>query len=163
MKTISSMTDEVAEAVEGWMDSPGTPKNLLDPAHTVLNLGIAHDLQNTFMVQHFSSDYVSYETRPIIDQSGVLRLEATTSKASLDIEDTVNVQIFYDPPPQPLSRGQLSRTYALCSGQQIAHIVEPLTGGKFYTGPDVKVKKQKRSCIDPYQIKQEPASTPKCR
>ena len=116
-ETISSMTDEVAEAVEGWMDSPGHRKTLLDPAHTILNMGIAHDLQNTVMVQHFSSDYVSYKTRPTIDQSEALHLEATTSNASLVIEDSVNVQIYHDPPLQELTGGQLSHTYALCSGK----------------------------------------------
>ena len=30
--------------------------------------------------------------------------------------------------------------------------MKPLTGGKFYTGPEVKKRKQKHGCIDPYQI-----------
>ena len=151
-ETISSMTEEVAEAVKGWMESPGHRDTMLDPAHTALNVGIAHDLQNAVMVQHFSSDYVTYETLPLIDQSGVLWMEAATSKASLEIGDSASVQICYDPPPKPLTRGQLSRTYSLCSGKQIAYIVKPLTGGEFYTDPEVKEEKQEHSCIDPYQI-----------
>ncbi len=151
-ETISSMTEKVAEAVRGWMESPGHRKTLLDPAHTVLNVGIAHDLQNVVMVQHFSSDYVSYVTPPFVDSSGVLRLEAKTSKASLEIGDNASLQIYFDPPPEPLTRGQLSRTYSLCNGKQIVYIVRPLTGGEFYSGPEVKEKMQEHSCIDPYRI-----------
>ena len=40
------------------MDSPGHRRNLLDPAHTELNVGIAYNRYNTVMAQHFASDYV---------------------------------------------------------------------------------------------------------
>ena len=75
---IEGMEREVIEAVQGWMASPGHRRNLLDPAHTMLNVGIAHDRND----QHFSSDYVNYP-KPGIDPGGVLLLEGEVSGATL--------------------------------------------------------------------------------
>ena len=55
---------------------------MLDPAHTEMNIGIAHDRYNTVFVQHFASDYVHYDRRPAIDQHGLLTLSATVSGAN---------------------------------------------------------------------------------
>ena len=144
------METEVAETVHGWMDSPGHRRNLLNPAHTVLNVGIAYDRYNSPMVQHFSSDYVTYQVKPFIDSTGVLRLEATSDRATFNIADTVNIQISYDPPARNLSRGQLAHTYALCNGRVVGWIAEPLTGGAFYLGHAVKLETQEHPCVDPY-------------
>ncbi len=158
-RAITSMDDKVAETVDGWMESPGHRRNLLDPAHTVLNVGIAHDRFNHVMVQQFASDYVNYTVRPNIDSDGILRLKGTVSGATLNIGQTANIQIYYDPPPKPLTRGQLSYTYSLCSPIQVAYIVKPLSGGSFYASPAVKQEKVERRCIDPYQTNpHEPAA-----
>ena len=145
-----AMNDEVNETVQGWMGSPGHRRNLLDPAHTVLNVGIAHDKYNTVMVQHFSTDYVTYQVKPFIDSTGILRLEATSDRATFNIGNSVSIQIYYDPPPKLLTRGQISHTYALCNGKKVASVIEPLTGGWSYSDPAVKLDTQKHSCIDPY-------------
>ena len=48
-ESLGPMAEEVAETVTGWMNSPGHRRSLLDPAHTTLNVGIAHDRYNTVM------------------------------------------------------------------------------------------------------------------
>ena len=156
-RATESMTQEVNETVQGWMESPGHRRNLLEPAHTVLNIGIAHDRYNTKMIQHFSSDYVTYQVKPFIDSTGVLRLEATSERATFNIGNSTNIQIYYDPPPRNLSRGQLAHTYALCNGRVVGWIEEPrrwisesFLGRKTYTSPTVLMKTQKYSCVDPY-------------
>ena len=146
-----SMRDEVADTVEGWMDSPGHRRNLLKPAHTILNVGIAHDRFNQVMVQQFGSDYISYQIRPNIDPNGILTLKGKVSRATLNIGKTVNIQIYYDPPLQPLTRGQISYTYTLCNPIKAGRIVEPLQGNSYYTSPEIKTETQKYSCIDPYR------------
>ena len=158
---ITSMDDEIADAVQGWMESPGHRKTLLDPAHTVLDVGIAHDRYNTVMLQHFSSDYVAYRVHPHMDTTGTLRLEASTEGATLKIGKTSSIQIYYDPPPRKLTRGQLSYTYSLCNGLRIGHIVKPLPAGTFYTDPAVKQDTQSFKCVDPYHtdpLRTSPAS-----
>ena len=148
---IEGMEREVIEAVQGWMASPGHRRNLLDPAHTILNVGIAHDQFNVILVQHFSSDYVNYTTKPGIDPGGVLLLEGEVSGATLSIGDSVNAVITYDPPPKPLTRGQLAYTYSLCNSTTVAYVVEPLLPGWSYSTPAVRTDVQTVRCVDPYQ------------
>ena len=133
---ITSMQQEVAQTVRGWMDSPRHRRNLLNPAHTTLNVGVAHDRFNQVMVQQFASDYVSYLTRPQIDEHGLLRMTGTVSRATLKIGNTANVQIAYDPPPKPLTRGQLSYTYALCNPTPVGYVAEALPPGWSYNGSE---------------------------
>ena len=159
---ITSMQQEVAETVQGWIDSPGHKRNLLNPAHTTLNVGIAHDRFNQVMVQQFASDYVSYLTRPQIDEHGLLRMTGTVSKATLTIGNAVNVQIAYDPPPKPLTRGQLSYTYALCNPTPAGYVTKPLPPGHFYTGSERRTQTSPHPCVDPYQTGRDkkPPSSP---
>ena len=156
-RPIDDMHREVADAVQGWMASPGHRRNLLDPAHTILNVGIAHDRFNVVLFQHFSSDYVSYTTKPTIDSEGVLTLQGMVSGATLSLGDTVNVQITYDPPPTPLTRGQLAYTYSLCNPSAVAYVVEPLLPGWSFSTPDVRTDSYVVRCVDPYQT---PADRP---
>ena len=145
------MEKEVAETMQGWIDSPGHRRNLLNPAHTVLNIGIAWDKYNTNMVQQFSSDYIHYEVKPNINPEGILRLSGRISGATLEIGDTVSIQIFHDPPPKPLTQGQLANTYALCNSRLVGLIVEPLPPNWSHSGPEVKTEIQKFECVDPYE------------
>ena len=147
----SSMEQEVAEAVQGWMNSPGHRRSLLDPAHTELNVGIAYDRYNTVMAQHFASDYVRYDRRPAIDPQGILTLSATVSGATLQIGDSVNIQIAYDPPPQTLTRGQLSYTYSLCLSTPVAYVVEPLPPGWHFNDSGIHTTTVQHGCVDPYR------------
>ena len=147
----SAMEKEVAETIQGWIDSPGHRRNLLNPAHTILNIGIAHDRFNQVMVQHFSSDYIQYEVRPNISPDGILRLNGQVSGATLEIGDTVSIQIYHDPPPKPLTQGQLANTYALCNSRQVGLIVEPLPPNWSRSGPEVRTEIQKFECVNPYE------------
>ena len=148
---------QVAEAVDGWMNSPGHRRSLLDPSHTEMNVGIAYDRFNSVMAQHFASDYVRYEQRPTIDSQGVITLSATVSGATLSLSNTVNVQIAYDPPPHALTKGQLSYTYTLCGPTPVAYVVEPLPPGWHFNDTGVSTKAIQRNCVDPYQT---PAGRP---
>ena len=149
--SITSMQQEVAKTVQGWMDSPGHRRTLLDPAHTTLNVGVAHDRFNPVMIQQFASDYVGYLTRPQIDEHGLLRMTGTVSRATLSIGNIVNVQIGYDPPPKPLTRGQLSYTYALCNPIKVGYVTEALPPGWSYNGSERRNQTSPHPCVDPYQ------------
>ena len=150
-RAISDMEQEVAETVQGWMDSPGHRRNLLDPAHTILNVGIAHDRFNQVMVQQFSSDYVAYTTKPSIDPEGVLRLKGSVAGANLSITNAVNVMVAYDPPAKALTRGQIAYTYSLCNPIRVAYLVEQLPPGWSHTGDATRTYLHTASCVDPYQ------------
>ena len=71
-----SAEQEIRQAMEGWMDSPGHRDNILDPWHRKVNIGLAWDRYNFQVVQHFEGDYVEYDQLPNIE-NGVLRISGT--------------------------------------------------------------------------------------
>ena len=52
-RAIGSIEQEIREAMDGWMNSSGHRRNILDPQHKKVNIGIAWDRYNTLMYQHF--------------------------------------------------------------------------------------------------------------
>ena len=145
---------EIDEAVQSWIESPGHQANMLNPSYTELNLGIAYDRYNIVMVQHFASDYVSYEKPPAIDDRGRLSLKGKVEGATMEIGDVSSLIIGYDPPPRMLARGQLARTYALCAPTRIGYLLKPLPPGWTYEPPRDRSKELRivPGCIDPYKI-----------
>ena len=147
---IESMKEAVVEAVETWMGSPGHRATLLDPAHTILNLGVAYDEYNAVVVQQFSTYYVNYEQEPAIDQSGQLSLTGSVARATLDIGQYAAVTIAYDQPPQSLSRSQVAHTYSLCAPTEIAILLKPPPAGSRYINLDDLPPAEMPGCVDPY-------------
>ncbi|MDE2802514.1 MAG: CAP domain-containing protein [Chloroflexota bacterium] len=155
---LDSLESEVADAVRGWMGSPGHRRNILDPTHRKVNIGLAWDRYNINAVQHFEGDYVVYDQLPAIE-SGILRLQGTLKNgAVIRGEDDLGVQVFFDPPPHPLAVGQLSRTYCYTNGLKVASLRPPLTGGWFYDTH--QFTQQYDQCPDPYAVPTD-ASVPR--
>lgn len=149
---------DVQNAMTVWLDSRGHRENILHPRHTILNVGIAYDPYNHTMVQQFSSDYVTYQERPGISPEGILTMSGTVQGAALNTGDQVVIQIGYDRPPSPLTRGQLSKTYALCNPWTVGAIrAEPPRQGQAL-GPTPETVMQRVGCRDPYE--NHPAATP---
>ena len=155
---ILSMEKEVAEIVAAWMCSPDHRRVLLDPAHTTLNIGIAHDRFNANVVQHFASDYVRYDRKPALDPQGILRFSGEVSGAALEIGDTLQVQVAYDPPPRYLTTGQLAHTYALCNPLVAAYLVQPPPPGTPHAAPETRTELTWQKCVNPYDT---PADHPR--
>ena len=148
--TMVNIDNLVRQAMEGWMDSPGHRRNILDPWHRKVNVGIAWDGYNFAAVQHFEGDYVEYSTVPEI-ADGVLTMEGTVqSGARIDREDSLGVQFYYDPPPKRLTRAQVSVTYCYGHGLQVAGLRRALTGNQYWTTHSFS--KKLSACPDPYLI-----------
>lgn len=67
----------------------------------------------------------------------------------------LSVQIYYDPPPRDLTRGQVSRTYCYRLGIQVASLRPPVERGWRYR--ETAFPKTYRPCPDPYDV---PSDTP---
>ena len=153
---LSGIRIEIREAMTGWMGSPGHRRNILEKSHRKVNIGLAWDRYNRIAIQHFEGDYVEYETLPEFDK-GKLRLEGKVKNgARFDVGDTIAVEIFYDPPPHPLTPGQLSRTYCYGLGRPVAYVREPLTGGSYY--PRDTLRTTYKPCVSPYDIPPDAAA-----
>ena len=147
---IDSIETEIREAMEGLMDSPGHRRNILNKWHRKANIGLAWDKYNFSAVQHFEGGYVEYDRPPEIS-SGTLSLSGRgTNGLHFSGKQDLGLQLYYDPPPHPLTRGQVSRTYCSGLGLQIAAFRYPLTGNRFWT--ENQSTKTHSSCPDPYDV-----------
>ena len=145
-----SLEHDISEAMEGLMESSGHRRNILNPHHRKVNLGVAWDEYNFKFVQLFVGDYIEYEVPPEID-SGQLTLSGQVKNGvTIDEENALGIQIYYDQRPRPLTTGQLARTYCYSSGLPIVSLRRPLTEGWFYSN-DVFAT-ERSICPDPYDV-----------
>ena len=151
-RKLGPLRDEVRSTVNRLMNSRGHRGTMLNPTHTVLNVGIAHDDYNVNMVQQFSSDYVTYQRVPELNEDGILRFQASAKQATFDIGDFANILVYYDPPPGPLTRAQIYQTYSYCNGPLVAYIVWPRSNRP--AGGTLSVEKETvtNRCTDPYSV-----------
>ena len=154
----SSINQEIRETIDGWINSPGHRRNLLNPQHKKVNIGIAWDKYNKLMYQHFEGDYVEYDRLPSIE-NGVLTFSGKTRNGARFNADT-GQQIFYDAPPYTLTRGQVARTYCYDNGRLVAGLRKPLTGGWSYNTHEFSTTYS--PCPDPYDVSPDapPARSP---
>ena len=150
---ISSIRQEIDEAMDRLLHSGGHRVNLLDPHHKRVNVGIAWDKYNTAMIQHFEGDYVEYDRLPHIE-NGVLSFSGTTRNGA-QFSDNLGQQIFYDPPPHTLTPGQVSRSYCYDNGRQVGSLRKPTASGYYYTTHEFTTTY--KPCPSPYDV---PADTP---
>ena len=148
--TIGNIYTQMRKAMDGWLGSPGHRKNILDPVHRKVNIGLAWDRYNVQMYQHFEGDYVGYSSMPKID-NGLLSFSGRVKNgAVLGSPRDFQVQIYYDPPPSPLTPGQVARTYCYDHGRNVASLREKLTGGRHWTTHSYSLPYQK--CPDPAEV-----------
>ena len=154
-RPIANVHQKIREAMESWMDSPGHRRNILGKWHKKVNIGLAWDQYNFKAIQHFEGDYVEYYRLPSIE-NGVLAMSGTVKNGVIfeEVRD-LDVQVYYDSPPHPLTRGQVSRTYCYDFGVPIASLREPPSGGWFYDEDEYTTSY--KSCPDPYDV---PADAP---
>lgn len=156
---IESIKDEIRSGMISWMGSSGHRDNILDKHHKKVNIGLAWDKHNIKAYQHFEGDYVHYDNLPSIGADGILSLSGTTKNgAEFASKEDLGIQIFYDPPPHELTRGQLARTYAYGYGQWLASIRRPLTDGSFWVGDDEFSNTY--TSLDPYHIPADVSAPP---
>ena len=148
---ISSAAEEVREAMDGWMDSPGHRNNILKPRHRKVNIGLAWDRYNFVAVQQFEGDYIEYTVLPAID-GGVLSMEGKVKNgANLEHGDHFRFRIFHHPPPHQLTQGQIARVYGSCLGLKVAFLSYVSAG---------TVESTWKPCLNPYDVSPDtPAPT----
>ena len=159
-RPIAGIRYEVRDHMDGLVTSPGHHRTIVDASYRKVNIGLAWDRYNAFVVQHFEGDHVEYGQPPTIfatPSSGRLIVSGRTKNGVRfgDAED-LHVALYYDPPPQELTAGQLARTYCYNLGRKIASFRPPLPRDWYYP-TDEYTTTPSSSCPDPYQI---PADSP---
>ena len=65
-------------------------------------------------------------------------------------KNDLGVQIYFDPPPHSLTRGQVSRTYCYDNGLRVTGLRPPLTGGWYYS--ENEFTSTYTPCPNPYDV-----------
>ncbi len=108
--------NQLRQDMRGYMNSPGHKRNILNPWHRKVNLGVAWDTHQMWTVQHFEGDYADCSVTPVIEGT-TLRVSCTAMEVFPS--DVYAQQIYYDPPYHALRRGQLARSYSYRSGNKV--------------------------------------------
>lgn len=158
--TERDLMQTVQRAVQGWTESPGHHRQLVDPTHTELNAGIASQEADCRLVQLFESNHLTTTQPAAISTDGTLSLQAHARSASLNIRrfGATNVTITYHRPPAPLGTGQLCRTATCTPDELVASVQPPLPPGYQYRGPATQEAELETHGIDPYDI--DPGTRP---
>ena len=149
-RALGSIEAEIRDMMDGWMRSPGHRRNILDKWHKKVNIGLAWDKYNMVGYQHFEGGFVQYGKLPEITNGTLFFSGRAINGLRFSGKEELGLQIYYDPPPHSLTRGQVSRTYCYGSGLQIAAFRYPLTGNSFWTENDFT--KRYSPCPDPYDV-----------
>ena len=149
-----SITAELDEAMHGLLNSPGHLRNILNPNHRKVGVGISYQRPNLWLVQLFVGDYTRYSAKPKIED-GILSLAGAAINGAMVSGRSLGIQIYYDQPSYPLTRGQLHNTTCGNNGRIIASIREPPGPNSYYTTH--AYSQSGTRCRDPYNV---PTDTP---
>ena len=153
---IGSIEEELLEVMEGFVNSPGHHRTLVDQDFVKVNIGLAWDRYNVMVVQHFEGEGVEYVQLPEI-RGGLLSMYGIIEGGfHFQAKSELGVSLYYDPPPVELTRGQLARTYCYELGPVIAGFRWPLEQGWSYQTNTFQATRP-QSCADPYDM---PTDTP---
>ncbi len=143
--------EQIDFAMDRFLNSPGHRRNILNPHHRKVGIGLTYRPPTIWLVQLFVGDYIEYETKPSID-SGKLALSGHTKNGAAISGTSPTLTIYYDRPPQPLTQGQLSRTFCYNNGQRIANVHPPPESGSVYTQHESTIEITSSQCPDPYEV-----------
>ena len=85
----------------------------LDHLYDRIGIGIAYDDFNLRMYTMLSGDYVHFDGLPKMENGELSIFGTTKGQVRFARPDQLTVQILYEPPPEPLTAGQLARTSCL--------------------------------------------------
>ena len=154
-RAIQSIKEEILDTMDGLMNSSGHRRNIVNKTHKKVNIGLAWDNFHLFAYQHFEGDYVEYGELPAIKNGRVSFNGTVKNGAKFSDKRDLNVQIYYDPPPHTLTRGQLSKTGCYSYEAPVASFRPPLDKG--WTYDDSEDLGNHNTCSSPYDV---PSSTP---
>ena len=130
-------------AMRGLMNSPGHRRNILDPKHLQVNIGISSKHPNFWLVQLFVGDYVEYVEPPDFDDGELTLSGSVKNGANID-NNQLSVTISWEQPPHPLTRGQLHHSGCVSGGKPVA----ALNPNNSFAAYEI----YGTSCGDPYEV-----------
>ena len=88
----------------------GHRRSILDPAHTHVGIGVAFNQGGLRLIELFGGRYAELEPLPLRAKLGDnLTLRGRLLRSG---DKVYGIEVFYEPPPEPMTRQQLKSTYS---------------------------------------------------
>ena len=110
------------DVLDEWLSTPGS---LVNPRNHRISIGIAYDDYNLSTYAILEGDYVEYTDLPKIEDDSLIIEGSTKHDVRFDAVDQLGITVLYDPPPEPLTIGQLARGACYHGSLPIAFLVPP--------------------------------------
>ena len=151
-----SIERDLRVAMTGFMESPGHRAVIVNSHWRRVSIGIATSGNRLpRIVQVFESDYTDF-TAPPQFQGGVLSFSGRLKNgAALPDELSLKVDIYYDPHPSELTRGQLAKAYCQEMGELVGALRPAAPPGSSYSSHGFTLTYSR--CRTPYEA---PADSP---
>ena len=153
---ISDLYQEVREAVDAQREREDNA--LFDSAYQTVHIGLAHDPYTLWVAQQFETAYVSHLAMPVLEGDILTVAGATINGMMFRNPRELQLQLYYDPLPRPLTTGQLVRTYRDSLGRRIASFRPPLD--ESYNDTQYTYRYSYQPSPDPHDVPPD-ASVPK--
>ena len=117
---VEDIREEVREAMYGWMNSSYHRPTILDKWNRKVSVGLAWDEHNFKAIQHFEGEYAAFDEPPGISNGTLSISGRSTNGLQFSSREQLGLQVYYDPPPRPLTAGQVAQSFCYDTGVQIA-------------------------------------------
>ena len=151
--TVPALHQRIDQDFSGWMDSEAHRKNILDPLHRSVSVGIAWGRYNSTAVQIFEGNYAEFDQLPSIEDGVLSFAGRTRNGAEMDDIRDLTVSVKYIPPPYPLNRAQLSLSYCFGPSIPVAALRYPLPENQEW--PTDSLTGFPKPCNSPYDVPPE--------
>ena len=152
--TVGDPTDKLTVAAHSMMtgsrDSP-----LWSLRYRSMSIGIAHEEDDLWLYILLDADYVHYDELPKIENGELVVVGTTNGLFKFITPDQLTVQLAYDPPPEPLTAGQLARGACLTGSRLVMSLFPPENVGSYRSSDPFTVTHDR--CKPPREI---PADLP---
>ena len=140
LSLMRSLEDFLRTAMNGLLASPGHFRTIVDENYRKVNIGLAWDRYVIWIVQQFEGDYVRYQQTPQLQGNSLVFEGQTVNGARAEGGPTkFSVDIYYHF-LVPATRGQVTHTYCVDVGLQVASLIAPPRPGYFYGALEDAIK-----------------------
>lgn len=137
---------ETQKAIDSWLGSPGHRKTIERSSFRKANIGLAWDRFNFKAVLQLETDFVEYRVLPTID-NGILTLSGIAKNGiGFNSLRDLSGSVFFDPPLQQLTVGQIARAYSTDVGLRVAALRRP---GRYSADAYTRIWDP---CLSPYDV-----------
>ena len=141
---------EIERSLGGPIDNRKIWDNIRRDSHETVNVGLAWNRYQVFLVLQFEEDYIKRLQADRINGGYLTLAGGVHNGVIFERDDDLLIEIIFDPPVHGLSVGQLSRTSCYDPGRPVAALRSTPLGGEGHYSDGYTVSYER--CSNPYLV-----------